>query len=78
MPAQLISKNASSLKKVTPETSINIGLSFREAVENFESELIAKALEQTGGNKNKAAELLGLNRTTLVEKIKRRQVGVNG
>ena len=55
-------------------TSVQIsdeGISFKEVVSDFENELIAKALERTGGNKNKAASLLHLNRTTLVEKIKR-------
>lgn len=55
-------------------TSVQIsdeGISFKEVVSDFENELIAKALERTGGNKNKAAHLLHLNRTTLVEKIKR-------
>ena len=47
------------------------GISFKDVVSDFENELIAKALERTGGNKNKAASLLHLNRTTLVEKIKR-------
>jgi DNA-binding protein Fis len=28
---------------------------------------------RTGGNKNRAAELLGLNRTTLVEKLRRKR-----
>ncbi len=32
---------------------------------------IEQALEQTGGNKSAAADLLGMNRTTLVETIKR-------
>ena len=36
--------------------------------------MIAEALERTGGNKNRAAELLGLNRTTLVEKLRRKRV----
>jgi len=48
------------------------GLDFREVVDHFESELIRQALEQTQGNKNRAAQLLGLNRTTLLEKIKKK------
>jgi DNA-binding NtrC family response regulator len=43
-------------------------------VSDFENELILKALEKTDWNKNKAATLLKLNRTTLVEKIKKRQL----
>jgi len=50
------------------------GISFKRAVADFESRLITQALEKTGWNKNKAALLLGLNRTTLVEKIKKRQI----
>jgi len=33
--------------------------------------LIQQALDRTDGNKARAAKLLGLNRTTLVEKMKR-------
>ena len=47
------------------------GISLKNAVSDFENNLILKALEKTGWNKNKAATLLKLNRTTLVEKIKR-------
>jgi DNA-binding NtrC family response regulator len=50
------------------------GICFRTAVSRFENELITQALERTHGNKNKAADLLRLNRTTLVEKIKRRRL----
>ena len=50
------------------------GISFKRAVADFEARLIRQALDQTGGNKNKAATLLKLNRTTLVEKIKKRKV----
>jgi len=35
---------------------------------------MAVTLEQTRGNKNKAAQLLGLNRTTLLEKIKKKGI----
>jgi DNA-binding NtrC family response regulator len=55
-------------------SAIDKSFSFKKAVEDYESELIVKALEQTSWNKNKAAELLGLNRTTLVEKIKKMQI----
>jgi len=48
------------------------GLAFNDVVGRFESDLILQALEQTHWNKNQAARLLGLNRTTLLEKIKKR------
>jgi DNA-binding NtrC family response regulator len=48
------------------------GLCFRDVVEDFETDLILQALEQTHWNKNRAAQLLGLNRTTLIEKIKKK------
>ncbi len=59
------------------------GISFKRAVADFETELIIGALKRTGGNKNRAASLLHLNRTTLVEKIKKKrldlkQVGDDG
>jgi DNA-binding NtrC family response regulator len=48
------------------------GLNFRDVVEDFETHLIVQALEQTHWNKNRAAQLLGMNRTTLTEKIKKK------
>jgi transcriptional regulator with GAF, ATPase, and Fis domain len=48
------------------------GIDFNSAVDEFERNLIVKALEKTGWVKNQAALLLGLNRTTLVEKIKKK------
>ena len=51
-----------------PET----GMDFNSAVDAYENELILKALEKTGWNRNQAALLLKLNRTTLVEKIKKK------
>jgi DNA-binding NtrC family response regulator len=54
------------------------GLSFRSAVDRFESDLILQALRQTDWNKNRAARLLGLGRTTLIEKIKRKGLEETG
>ncbi len=47
------------------------GLDLDEYVTHVERELIRQSLERTGGNKRQAAALLGLKRTTLVEKLKR-------
>lgn len=47
------------------------GIDFNTAVTEYEKELILRALERTKWVKNKAAELLQIKRTTLVEKIKR-------
>jgi DNA-binding NtrC family response regulator len=47
------------------------GIDFQEYVGNVERELIRQSLERTGGNKGRAAQLLNLKRTTLVEKLKR-------
>ncbi len=49
------------------------GLDLRDAVERFENALILQALERSGWNKSRAAEILGMNRTTLVEKLKKRK-----
>lgn len=48
------------------------GLDFNSAVDAYENALILQALEKTGWNRNQAAALLKLNRTTLVEKIKKK------
>ena len=47
------------------------GINLKNAVEEFERGLITEALDKTNWVKNKAAGLLELNRTTLVEKIKK-------
>ena len=47
------------------------GLDLKKLMTEMEESLINQALERTGGNKNKAAQLLQLNRTTLIEKLKR-------
>jgi transcriptional regulator with GAF, ATPase, and Fis domain len=47
------------------------GLDMPAYLSSIERDLIKRSLQRTGGNKNKAAELLRIKRTTLVEKLKR-------
>ena len=47
------------------------GLDLNDYLSSIERDLIRRALERTGGNRNKASELLHIKRTTLVEKMKR-------
>jgi DNA-binding NtrC family response regulator len=50
-----------------PET----GVMLDDEVSRYEYTRIRQALTKTHGNKRQAAELLGLKRTTLIEKLKR-------
>jgi transcriptional regulator with GAF, ATPase, and Fis domain len=45
-----------------------------ESLEELEIRQIRRALEQAGGNRTKAAEILGINRATLFRKLKRFQI----
>jgi two-component system, NtrC family, response regulator AtoC len=47
------------------------GLDLPAYLSGIERDLIRRSLQRTGGNRNKAAELLRIKRTTLVEKLKR-------
>ena len=47
------------------------GLDLDAFVAGIERDLIQRSIVRTGGNKGRAAKLLGLKRTTLVEKLKR-------
>jgi len=49
------------------------GLNLKYMLAEIEGSLMDQALSRCKGNKNRAAKLLGLNRTTLVEKLKKRK-----
>ena len=75
--AQDLPSEIKSTHKYEPSTTIEIsdeGICLNSAVTEFEKALILQSLEKTKWVKNKAAKLLHLNRTTLVEKIKRHQL----
>ena len=60
--------------RVTTSSSVSLpenGIDLQNYLRNLERSLICLALERTGGNQNKAAELLNIKRTTFIEKTKR-------
>ncbi len=48
------------------------GVDLKQLLSDIEDSLINQALELTGGNKNQASKLLSMNRTTLIEKMKKK------
>lgn len=50
------------------------GFVLSETVADFEKRLIVQALNQSDWVKNRAAKLLNVNRTTLIEKMKRHAI----
>ncbi|MFP4379109.1 MAG: sigma-54-dependent transcriptional regulator [Candidatus Sumerlaeia bacterium] len=50
------------------------GLDLSELVDDFERNMILQALEKCDGVKSRAAELLNIKRTTLVEKMKKKNI----
>jgi len=50
------------------------GMDLGQVMEEFENRLILEALERTNWVKSKAAQLLQINRTTLIEKLKRKSL----
>ena len=57
--------------KDASEKDVSGGISLVDEVRRFEVGLIQRALEQTHGHQTRAAQLLGINLTTLNYKIKR-------
>jgi DNA-binding NtrC family response regulator len=60
--------------RVVDEDLFEKGVTLHDAVEDYEKRLILNALERSDWVKTKAAKLLNINRTTLVEKIKKQNL----
>lgn len=75
-PEQLLlfsSAPPQAASEIWPES----GIDFNTLVNDFETQLIMQALKLTQGNKKEAARLLNLKRTTLLEKIKKKELAIN-
>ncbi len=69
-----ITNVASCTSSVSVASIFNSGIGFNEAVDQYQKSLIQYALNETGWVKARAAGLLKMNRTTLVEKIKKMNI----
>jgi len=72
-PEQLSIFSAAAPAAPSPELSEE-GVDFKALVNDFESQLIIQALRLSRGNKKEAARILNLKRTTLLEKIKKKNL----
>ena len=68
-----IQQNSTSIQP-GEEDILDEGLTLDEAVKDYEKRLILEALDKSSWVKTKAAKLLHINRTTLVEKIKKQNL----
>ena len=73
----VVDLSESSFSSTPPEAVwSDDGLDFNGLISEFEDRLILQALSRTGGNKKEAARMLNLKRTTLIEKIKKKNLQV--
>ena len=73
LPDKIIEKHhfeEDSIEPFIPEE----GFSLNNAINEYERLLIVRALEKADWVKNRAAKILNMNRTTLVEKIKKQGI----
>lgn len=73
LPERFIKHSSLEQQGLRPELSQlrDEGIDLQKTIEEIERDLILKALQKAEGVRAKAAQLLGLNRTTLIEKMKR-------
>ncbi len=69
-PPNMVSRPRPPIADVSASLS-NGGVNLPALVRELEGRLINEALKQTGGNKQAAAKLLGLKRTTFAAKLRR-------
>ncbi len=75
VPEYILGKTGSTFMPYVQEFDIpEEGIHLPRLVAEFEKNLILKALEKTGWVKNRAAKLLHINRTTLIEKMKKQKI----
>ena len=70
LPQNLISPNR-MVEPQLPNKPDHVGMDLNATVHELEGKLINEALKQTAGNKQAAAKLLGLKRTTFAAKLRR-------
>ncbi len=72
LPSKMIGQQQRIRQNLQPDLDNVDRINLKGMLEEFENHLIVSALNRFGWNKNRAAIFLSLNRTTLVEKIKKK------
>ncbi|EAU54701.1 sigma-54-dependent transcriptional regulator [Mariprofundus ferrooxydans] len=72
LPSRMISDKERVLQSFRMDVENAECIDLKSTVDEFESHLILSALQRFQWNKNQAANFLAMNRTTLVEKIKKK------
>ncbi len=72
LPSRMLDTAERAAQGYSIDVEQHDNIDFKGIVDEFESHLITSALERFGWNKNQAAKFLSMNRTTLVEKIKKK------
>ena len=77
---QLLNKLLNELETVNENERVNLDENFNlyEQMKNFEMDIIRQALFLTDNNQRLAAQMLGINYTTLNAKMKRFGIGMKG
>ena len=70
-------KQASPETQETPVPIVTLPVDLPNLLRELENAYIQAALARTQCNKKEAAKLLGMGRTTLVEKLRRRSMAAN-
>ncbi|WP_447972062.1 sigma-54-dependent transcriptional regulator [Nitrospira sp. Kam-Ns4a] len=78
LPEQFLTGPAAPRAAAEPVAFTGQGINLVKELEEFENRLIREALRQANGVVSRAAQLLHLNRTTLVEKLKRKGLDPRG
>jgi len=72
LPSRMLDTAERAVQGYSIDVKQHDNINFKGIVDEFESHLITSALERFDWNKNQAAKFLSMNRTTLVEKIKKK------
>jgi len=72
LPSRMLNEGQRAMQSFRIDIEEHDNLDFKGIVDEFESHLILSALKRCDWNKNQTAKFLSMNRTTLVEKIKKK------
>ena len=74
LPERFIENRQTTRSAVKSKILSSEGVDLNLVLDELENNMIIQALEMSKGVKSKAASLLGLNRTTLIEKMKKKSI----